>query len=299
MPEGARHILGDRNRLDELQTELDRFAPDVVLDVVLYTERQAQGTVAAFRGKAGRLVALSSADVYRNYDGWRGKATAPPDVGPLKESAPLRETRYPYHGYGLSFEYADDYEKIHVEQVLMNDPELPATVLRLPAVYGPGDAQHRLRPYVQRMTDGRPGILLQDQQAAWRWTRGFVDNVAAAIALAIADARSAGRIYNVGEEPAPTERVWAERIGAVVGWSGAVVAVSATELPDHLKLPFDWRYDLWIDTTSIRHELGYVEPVPLEAALERTVDWERSELRDMDRSHYAEEDTVLDSRLRV
>src|SRR5688572_13755251 len=145
------------------------------------------------------------------------------------------------------------------------------------------------------MTDGRPGILLQNQQATCRWTRGFVENVAAAIALAVADARSAGRIYNVGEEPAPTEREWAERIGAVVGWTGTVVAVSATELPGHLKQQFDWRYDLWIDTTRIRQELGHVELVPLEIALERTVDWERSELEEIDRSHYAEEDAVLES----
>jgi hypothetical protein len=64
-----------------------------------------------------------------------------------------------------------------VEQVLLAVADLPVTVLRLPAVYGPGDAQHRLRPYLQRMLDGRPGILLHEGQAAWRWTRGYVRNL--------------------------------------------------------------------------------------------------------------------------
>jgi nucleoside-diphosphate-sugar epimerase len=298
VPMGARQVLGDRDRPDDLHATLDRFTPDVVLDVILYTEKQARMMVETFRGRGGRVVALSSADVYRNYDGLRGKGVAPPDVVPLTEDAPLRESRYPYRGFDLSFEYAGDYEKILVEQVLMNEPELPATVLRLPAVYGPGDVQHRLRPYVQRMTDRRPGILLQDQQANWRWTRGFVENVAAAVALAVSDARSLGRVYNVGEEPAPTEREWVERIGAGVGWGGAVVAVPSTELPDHLKQQFDWRYDLWIDTTPIRRELGYVEVVSPDVALERTVEWERSALDGVDRSNYAEEDAVLRSTVR-
>jgi nucleoside-diphosphate-sugar epimerase len=82
----------------------------------------------------------------------------------------------------------------------------------------------------------------------------------------------------VGDEPTLTEREWVERIGAAAGWRGHVVAVSAAELPDHLKQPLDWRYDLWTDTASIRCQLGYVEPVPLDEALRRTVEWEQSEL---------------------
>jgi nucleoside-diphosphate-sugar epimerase len=123
LPEGVRRIHGNRNHLDEVKTEFERFAPDVVLDAILYSEQQARGMVQAFRGHAGRLVALSSADVYRNYDGLRGKSTAQPDAVPLAEDAPLRDTRYPYRGSGLSFEHADDYEKILVEQVLLNEPD--------------------------------------------------------------------------------------------------------------------------------------------------------------------------------
>jgi hypothetical protein len=63
-----------------------------------------------------------------------------------------------------------------------------------------------------------------------------------------------------------------ERIGAVVGWRGGVVTVSANELPKHLKQPFDWRYELWTDTSRIREEGGYVELIPLDVALERTVE---------------------------
>lgn len=297
LPDGVRRIRGNRNRLDDAKAELERFAPDVVLDAILYSEQQAQGLVQAFRGNAGRVVALSSADVYRNYDGFRGKSTALPDAVPLAEDAPLRDTRYPYRGSGLPFEQAEDYEKVLVEQVLLTEPDLPATVLRLPAVYGPGDAQHRLRSYLQRMVDGRPGILLQEEQAAWRWTRGYVGNVAAAIALAVADARTVRRVFNVGDEPALSEREWVERIGAAAGWTGRVVAAAASELPHPLKQPVDWRYELWTDTSSIREELGYVELIPLDEALERTLEWERSTLDRTESPNYGEEDAVLQSKL--
>jgi nucleoside-diphosphate-sugar epimerase len=297
LPDGVRHIRGNRNRLSDAKAELERFAPDVVLDAILYSEQQAQAMVQAFRGSAGRVVALSSADVYRNYDGLRGKSAAPPDPVPLAEDAPLRDTRYPYRGSGLAFEHADDYEKVLVEQVLLSEPDLPATVLRLPAVYGPGDAQHRIRPYLQQMVDGRPGILLQEEQATWRWSRGYVGNVAAAIALAVADVRTVHRVFNVGDNPVFSERAWVERIGAAAGWRGRVVAASARELPHHLKQPFDWRYELWTDSSSIRKELGYVEPIPLDAALERTVDWERTTLEGIEPLNYGDEDAVPRSKL--
>ena len=276
--EGVRDVRGNRDRLGDSRAEFEQFAPDVILDMILYTERQAREAVETFRRTGSRVVAVSSADVYRNYDGFRGHATAPPDPAPLSEDAPLRETRYPYRGHDLPFAYAHHYEKILVEQVLLSDPHLRATVLRLPAVYGPGDKQHRLRPYLQRMSDDGVPIVLDEGQANWRWTRGFVENVAAALALAVTDPRGAGRVYNVGDAPTLNEREWVEQIGTVAGWKGDVVAVQSSELPDDQRQSLDWRYHLWTDTTAIHSELGYVQPVPLSDALRCTLDWERSML---------------------
>lgn len=293
LPQEVRHIFGDRDDLVGLKSKLERFRPDVVLDLIPYTEAQAKKVIETFRGLARRVVSVSSADVYRNYDGLRGKSTVPPDRAPLSEDAPLRETRFPYQGNGLPFAWADDYDKILVETVVLGDPDLPGTVLRLPAVYGPGDKQHRLRPYLRPMDDGRSAILLSIEQAEWRWTRGYVKNVAAAIALVVADDRTADRIYNVGEEPTPTEREWIDRIGEVAGWTGKVVALPAKHLPEHFHQPFDFRYDLASNTRCIRDELGYVEPVPRQKALEQTIEWERSQRDESGRPDYAAEDAAL------
>ena len=85
-----------------------------------------------------------------------------------------------------------DYNKTAIELAVMNDPNLPATILRLPATHGPGDDKHRLFPYIKRMDDGRPAILLDEAYASWRWSRGYVEDVAHAIVLAVTDERAAG-----------------------------------------------------------------------------------------------------------
>jgi nucleoside-diphosphate-sugar epimerase len=294
LPSQVQHIFGDRDFIADVRPELEKFGPAVVLDVIPYTERQARELVGALRGLVERIVAVSSSDVCRNFDGFHRVATTPPDPVPLAEDAPLRESLYPYRGHDIAFQHRDEYEKILVERVVLGESEPQGTVLRLPAVYGPGDKQHRLRPYLQRMDAGRSFILLGQEEAGWCWTRGYVANVACAVALAVNDRRAAGRVYNVGEQPAPTEREWVGKIGAAVGWAGDVVTVPADRLPKHLKQPFDWRYNVATDTRRIREELAYDEPVSPQEALERTVEWERSlppdELEPLD---YAAEDDAL------
>ena len=277
LPPDAHHILGDRQRLADFASEFKRLAPEVVLDMIPYTEPDAQAVRRNFKGIARRVVAISSMDVYRAYDRVRRAHVAPLDATPLTEDSPLREVLYPYRSKAKGPDERNyNYDKIPVEQVLMNDPELAGTILRLPAVYGPGDPQHRVFEYLKPMDDGRPVILLEQRRARWRWTRGYVENVAAAIALALTDERAAGRIYNVGEENAQTETEWIESIGRAAGWQGKVLPVARDRLPEHLKDDLDWEQDLAADTGRIRKELGYAEPVQREEALRRTVAWERA-----------------------
>lgn len=172
----------------------------------------------------------------------------------------------------------------------------PGTVLRLPAVYGPGDRQRRLFSYLKRMDDRRPAILLSEGQARWRWSRGYVENVAAAIALAVVDERAAGRIYNVAEPEALPEAEWVQQIGQAAGWSGQVVTVPEDRLPLALRSDYRWEQDWFVDSARIRRELDYTEAIPLDDALRRTVEWERAHPPaeiDPAQFDYAAEDAVL------
>ncbi|WP_435105926.1 NAD-dependent epimerase/dehydratase family protein [Arhodomonas sp. AD133] len=55
LPEGAREILADRNRLLDRHGDLKVLKPDVVIDVVPYTQAQAGSVVQVFSGIAARL----------------------------------------------------------------------------------------------------------------------------------------------------------------------------------------------------------------------------------------------------
>lgn len=311
LPSGVGHIhCGDDElpkwvgwiyRLPGFVDDFKHFAPDVILYMVPWGERDSQVVMHTFTGIARRIVAISSGDVYRAYGRARRTEPGSPDLTPLTEDSPLREKLYPYRNepprkHDDADQAMDDYEKILVERAVMGNPLLPGTVLRLPMVYGPRDKQHRLFPYLKRMDDNRPAILLDEAIAGWRWTRGYVGNVAAAIALAVTDERATWRIYNVGEPRTLSIAEWVRAIGDAAGWRGEIVVLPKGRLPDHLTFNIDANQDLEVDTTRIRKELGYSETVPLDEALARTIAWERThppEEIDPEQFDYAAEDAIL------
>ena len=213
-------MRGDRRELARFREAAGAPRPDVVVDTIAYSERDAAEAVAVFRGVAKRLIVLSSQDVYAAYGRLLRLEAGAPDPVPASEDAPLRASRFPYRARARGPEdMAYDYEKILVEQAAAADAELPATILRLPCVYGPGDPHRRVGQVLDRMrTDA--DFVLDRAKASWRWTRGYVEDVADAIALATTDPRAAGRTYNVGEAGALTEAEWISRIGKAAGWTG-------------------------------------------------------------------------------
>src|SRR5262249_34733410 len=155
-------------------------------------EADALGFVRTFRGLARRTVVISSADVYRAYGRFLGIESGPVEPTPLTEDSPLRTALFPYRSQASGTgDFLYHYDKIPVERVVMGEPDLPGTVLRLPMVHGPGDAQHRTASYLKRMDNGRPAIVLDEGMARWKCPRGYVEDVAAAIALAVTDDRAA------------------------------------------------------------------------------------------------------------
>jgi nucleoside-diphosphate-sugar epimerase len=271
-PPSVHTILGDRSRLSEHAAEFQQLAPEVVVDMIALTQQDAHGLVSIFRGIAERIVVISSADVYRAYGVFSGLEAEPVEAVAAHEDAPLRSVRYPYRKQARGpDELFYEYEKILVEEACRNEPELPATVLRLPMVYGPGDEQHRLADYLRRMDDGRPLILVGEALARFRCGRGYVEDMAAAIALAATNPRAAGRVYNVAYAEGLTEAEWIARIATAADWSGKVVTVPQSQLP----VPYNPHQDLLIDSTRIRTELGYDETVTLDEALKKTISWER------------------------
>ncbi len=280
-PAGVDEIRGDRNQLSGSAGELRRFAPDVVIDLVISSGPQAEELMNLFRGVTRRMVMLSSIDVYRAVGISHGTESGPLQEVPLTEESELRRTLHPYPPESMPLMrkifpwVTDDYDKIPAERAVMNDRELPGTVLRLPMVYGPGDRLHRFYPVVKRIADRRRHIIFPDTLAAWPSPRGYVENVAAAIALAATNDRAARRVYNVCEEPSFTELQWARKIADQMGWEGEFVVLPVERTPSHLIKPGNAAQHWAASSARIRNELGYEEPVTIEEAIRQTIRWER------------------------
>jgi nucleoside-diphosphate-sugar epimerase len=271
------HIFGDRSAIPQVTA-------DIVVDLILSSGKQAQALMDTFRGITGRVVAASSCDVYRACGILHGTEEGPLQPVPLTEESELRTKLQTYPPALIEkvrefYPWVDDeYDKIPVERAIMGDAELPGTICRLPMVYGPGDPGKRFFPVLRRVADARPVIIFEESVAAWKAPRGYVENVAEAIALAAINQRAAGRIYNVADDPAFSELEWARKIADAAGWRGEFAVLPKHRTPRHLVQPGNSAQHWETDTSRIRAELGFREIVSTDEAIRRTVAWEMEHL---------------------
>jgi nucleoside-diphosphate-sugar epimerase len=299
-PPETEEILGDRQFLQDHQPEFRQQKFDVVVDFILSSGRQAQQLMDTFRGITGRVVALSSMDVYRAWGVFYNMEPGGLQELPLTEDSELRSRNaYPPEAlkraqaiYGW---FDDEYDKIPVERAVLGDAKLPGTILRLPMIYGPGDPVQRFHPILKRIDDGRKQIIFADDVAPLRTPRGYVEDVAAAIALAATSPQAAGRIYNVCEAESFGELEWARKIAAAIHWQGEFIVLPHDRTPKHLLWPGNTAQHVVASSERIRKELGYRELLPREEAIRRTIEWERANPPAMPTAqfHYDAEDEAL------
>lgn len=300
-PQGAEEIFGDRQFLQDHQLEFRRQKFDVVVDFILSSGRQAQQLMDTFRGIVGRVVALSSMDVYRAWGVFYNMEPGGLQELPLTEDSELRTSRVTYPPDVLKraqviYGWMDaEYDKIPVEQAVLGDAKLPGTILRLPMIYGPGDPVQRFHPILKRIDDGRKQIIFADDVAPLRTPRGYVADVGTAVALAATSSQAAGRIYNVCETEFFGELDWARKIAAASNWTGEFVVLPHDKTPKHLLWPGNTAQHIVASSERIRKELGYRELLPCEEAIRRTIEWGHANppAEPLTQFDYAAEDEAL------
>jgi nucleoside-diphosphate-sugar epimerase len=249
LPEGVRSVRDPRAGIPVLKfpRQLLQFEPEIVVHMIAMGERDAVAAREAFANVARRIVMVSSGDVYRAYGIFSGIESGPVEPNLLTEDSELRSVMHPYRAPGMPSDRLEYfYDKILAERAVAAEPFLPATILRLPKLYGPDENADLATVYGFR------------RHPAWRWTHGFVENVAAAIALAVMIERAAGRTYNVGEMNTPTIR---ERLNYLP---------SRPDAPE-IEKSANFEQNLACDTTRIRTELGFVEIIAERQAMISTV----------------------------
>jgi nucleoside-diphosphate-sugar epimerase len=281
LPRTVRHVHGTFAELESHLDGLLALNPHVVVDMVPFTTDDV-ARIALFAGHVARAVVVSSQDVYLAFGRARRTEPGPYLPTPLTEDSPLRRVVVD-----------SSYDKVGVEREAAAISGLASTIVRLPAVHGPGDEQHRLFRYLKSMDDDRPAIVLDEALRDWRWTRGYVKDMGRAIGLAATSPSATGRVYNVAYERAFTEPEWVRAIAHVHGWRGDVVCAPSAELPEPLRADFDAAQDFAVDSSRIRDELGYTEGVDFDDALRRTIEWERANPPAETDVDYAAEDEAL------
>lgn len=255
------HVHVARPELATVAGELRGLAPDAIVDCMAMTRADADAVIALF-GDTGRLVVLSSMDVYEAYGALQANRVTEPV--PSYEDSPVRAERYPYRGV---IDGMDDYEKLDVEEVYL---ARGGTVLRLPMVYGEHDGQRREWPILRRVHGGRDRIPIG--AGTWITSRGYVGDVATGVRLALESAAAAGEIFNLAEARSPTIELWARWILEAAGSTAELVRVPEELLPEDLGLTAAIGQHLLCDSSKARSLLGWTETSASEA-LRRSVEW--------------------------
>jgi nucleoside-diphosphate-sugar epimerase len=249
------HAHVDRNDGTALAAALKPFDPEALVDISGMNAAAADAALEAV-GSSVRLVAISSCDVYRAYDGLHSERTT--DALPLTEESPLRTRR---------FVDGPKYENLEMEERYL---PRGATVLRLGAVYGEHDYQQRFEFILRRVRAGRPRIPVGSGQ--FLFSRVYVGDVAAAVSSAVAGDHR-GEAFNVVEPSTAPYRLFAEQILAAADASDVeLVKVRDDLLPADLSLTGALSQDLLLDSSKARAVLGWSPVDPVET-LRTSVRW--------------------------
>jgi nucleoside-diphosphate-sugar epimerase len=260
------HLHGERGALLAPGGPVERWAPDALVDTFAGGATAAKarelGELAGRCG-AGRIVAVSSIDVYRHC-AVAGVDDNPPldlalDALPLPESAPQRTAPSP--GGGAR------HDNVAAERALHGADAI--TVLRPGAIYGPYLHPSVFREwYLVGMVARGERRLELPGGGTQIFHRVACERVGRAVAAALERAPSGTWACNVGDPRDLSFGALAALVAERLDWSWEPVEVPWAD-GGH---PWNVRHPVIADTTRLRDVLGVTEPDPL-AATAAQIDW--------------------------
>lgn len=246
------YVAFDRTDEEQLARALAQTQPDVLLDLACYQPSEVEAVARQFKGE--RYIFISTGV----YPWLHGKPAREEDFKPLAGDPPEE------------LDYLEG--KRWCETLLARHSELPWTVVRPPAVFGPADPSLRIAAYIQRVADGGPLLVPEEtyeQQAGIAWVKDVGFGCALACDLRKPTTHQA---YNVAFEDVSLRQL-IEGIARALGVPARLHPVPFAELPDGAS-PYgaDPRRAAGRVIDKARRELGF-EPSALGDALAETLAW--------------------------
>jgi nucleoside-diphosphate-sugar epimerase len=254
----TQHLHAERGTWPAHSAAFSAFGADAAVDVSAGNAAGAQAALSALSAlPAGtRLVALSSVDVYRAYEALRNGTQA--DRVPLTEESPLRLSR---HLDG------PQWENLEIEEAYLG---AGATILRLGAVYGEHDYQHRFEPVLRRVRAGRRQLPVG--AGNFLFSRVYVGDVAQAVLAALATDRSSGQCLNIVESQTAPMRLFYQQIISATDGSVELARVPDETLPPDLRHTGALSQHLLASPARAVTTLGWRDSAGL-GVLRRVVSW--------------------------
>jgi len=246
------YVAFDRTDEEQLAAALEKTQPDVLLDLACYMPEQVAVVARHFKGR--RYIFISTGV----YPDLKGKIAREEDFVPLSGDPPS------------VLDYREG--KRWCETTLARLTDLPWTVIRPPAVFGPADHTLRIAAYIQRVADGGPVLVPKE---TYEWQAGLAWNKDVGFACALAsDLRkdTARKAYNIAFEGVSLNALL-EGIARALAVTPHLYPIPFAEIPEGAR-PYgpdpDRSQGYVIDRA--RRELGF-EPSALEDALAETLAW--------------------------
>jgi nucleoside-diphosphate-sugar epimerase len=209
--EGVKTIVGDRNDAGRLRQVAEEGHYDIVANFIAFTPDQIETDLAAFQGRVGQYIFISSASVYQK----------PPNYHIITESTPL------YNPYWL---YSRN--KIACEDRLVRayrENGFPMTIVRPTYTYGPtwipSGVGGQGYTVVGRMRKGLPVISHGDGTSLWVMT--FNGDFAVGFVGLFGQLQAIGEAFHITSDEMLT---W-DQIYQTIGRAAGVPAVQLVHIP--------------------------------------------------------------------
>lgn len=189
LPPAVERLRADRADTASVSTALGSRSFDLVLDTTTYTGEDARDVIDLFDGRVGRLVFISSGQVYLvragldvpfREDDYEGRVIDEPD-----DARDRAEWRYGIGKRDAEAAFSDAWR----------EQGFPVTTLRLPMVASERDHYGRIQAYLARLDDGGPVLIPETLGRQLRHVH--VADVARLIRGLVTSPVGIGRAYNI------------------------------------------------------------------------------------------------------
>lgn len=260
---GIEHRIIDRDDAAALRGAL-RGDVDLLVDVIAYDAEHAR-QLLDLHGQVGSIVAISSASVYADS---LGRTLDESDDEPSfpELPVPIPEAQATVNPGPRTY----STRKAALEQALLEQDVLPATVLRPCAVHGPGALGAREWWVVGRALDERPYVVLACAGGTIFHPTSTA-NLAELVRLAAE--QPATRVLNCGDPDPPDVRTLVGLVAGAVGYRPVEVMLPGSPEGEVGASPWTAPRPFVLDMTAAERDLGYRPVVRYADAVQETARW--------------------------